>query len=272
MNLHDTAMQVLQLRDPADKVRATADTAARWRAGELTLGSPHAAEPLPVPGRPDKPELVAPRALAQRGLGTPAGRAAFLHAVAHIEFNAINLGWDAVYRFRDMPRGFYDDWVSVADDEARHFTLLQARLREFGHDYGDFPAHNGLWDMACLTTDDCLTRMALVPRVLEARGLDVTPAMIDKLRHHGDHASVAALQIILDEEIGHVAAGSRWYLWCCQQRGLDPASTFRRLLAQHAPNALRPPFNIDARRQAGFDEAEVDWLLGYALPERAAGH
>jgi uncharacterized ferritin-like protein (DUF455 family) len=126
--------------------------------------------------------------------------------------------------------------------------------------------------MACLTTDDCLTRMALVPRVLEARGLDVTPAMIDKLRHHGDHASVAALQIILDEEIGHVAAGSRWYLWCCQQRGLDPASTFRRLLAQHAPNALRPPFNIDARRQAGFDEAEVDWLLGYALPERAAGH
>ena len=135
MNLHDAALQVLRLRDPADKVRATADTAARWRAGELTLGSDSAAEPLPVPGRPDKPELVAPRALAQRGLGTPAGRAAFLHAVAHIEFNAINLGWDAVYRFRDMPRPFYDDWVGVADDEARHFTLLQARLREFGHGY-----------------------------------------------------------------------------------------------------------------------------------------
>ena len=272
MNLHDAALQVLRLRDPADKVRATADTAARWRAGKLSLGSDTPAEALPVPGRTDKPELVAPRALAQRGLGTHEGRSAFLHAVAHIEFNAINLGWDAVYRFRDLPRAFYDDWVSVADDEARHFTLLQARLREFGHDYGDFPAHNGLWDMACLTAHDCLVRMALVPRVLEARGLDVTPAMIDKLRHHGDHASVAALQVILDEEIGHVAAGSRWFLWCCQQRHLDPATTFRQLLAEHAPNAVRPPFNLEARRQAGFDSEEIDWLLGQAMPELPTGH
>jgi uncharacterized ferritin-like protein (DUF455 family) len=200
---------------------------------------------------------VAPRELPQRGLGTAAGRAALIHAVAHIEFNAIDLAWDAVYRFRGMPRGFYDDWVGVALDESRHFALLSGRLGELGFGYGSFDAHNGLWDMACRTAHDLMLRMALVPRVLEARGLDVTPGMITRLRSVGDLATVAVLELILREEVAHVAAGSRWFGWCCNARGLDPESNFREILQDHAAGLVRGPFNLDARRAAGFTDLEL---------------
>ncbi|NCT68297.1 MAG: ferritin-like domain-containing protein, partial [Rhodanobacteraceae bacterium] len=220
--------------------------------------------PIAAPGRPARPRLVAPRQLAQRGLGTPEGRAALVHAVAHIEFNAINLAWDAVYRFRGMPDAYYRDWAQVADDEARHFTLLAARLAEFGHAYGDFDAHDGLWDMAMRTADSCLTRMALVPRVLEARGLDVTPGMIERLRSVGDDATVAILETILREEVAHVAAGSRWYAWCCAREGRDPLATFRELVGTHLRGSLRGPFNVDARLSAGFTPDELAQLEAFA--------
>jgi uncharacterized ferritin-like protein (DUF455 family) len=214
---------------------------------------------IPAPGRPSAPALVPPSQLAQRKLNTVEGRAALIHAVAHIEFNAINLAWDAVYRFPGMPADYYRDWASVAADEARHFRLLSARLAELGFRYGDFPAHDGLWQMACDTAHDCMVRMALVPRVLEARGLDVTPGMIERLRRAGDLPTIAILEVILFEEVRHVAVGSRWFATICAQRGLQPRATFVALLQKHAVS-LRLPFNIAARLQAGFDPGELEAL------------
>jgi uncharacterized ferritin-like protein (DUF455 family) len=196
----------------------------------------------------------------RRRLGSPEGRAALVHAVAHIEFNAINLALDAVYRFRGMPSAYYGDWLSVALDESRHFRLLQERLRSLGMQYGDLPAHNGLWEMAEKTADSCLVRMALVPRVLEARGLDVTPGMIERLRSVGDTDTVAALEVILEEEVGHVAIGTRWFRFCCKRDGLEPGVTFLKLLRDHYPRLPRGPFNLDARFAAGFSRQEMDAL------------
>ena len=246
---------------PDAKLDATFAAADAFARG--ALGVPAAAPPpLPIamPGRPPEPRLVPPRALPRRGFGSAEGRAAFIHAVAHIEFNAIDLAWDAVYRFRGMPDAYYADWVGVAADEARHFGLLRARLRELGHDYGDFDAHNGLWEMAEKTAHDGLARMALVPRVLEARGLDVTPGMIVKLRQLGDQATVAILEVILREEVAHVAAGSRWYRWHCERAGVDPAARFHGLLREYAGGVLHGPFNRDARLAAGFDLEELAGL------------
>ena len=257
-SLFDAARGCLDAASPEDKVACTFAAASAFASGELTI--PHAApapEPIRTPGRPATPKLVHPRELPRRGLGTPEGRAAFIHAIAHIEFNAIDLAWDAVYRFRDLPHAYYADWVSVANDEARHFSLLRARLREFRHDYGDFDAHNGLWEMAEKTADDGLARMALVPRVLEARGLDVTPAMIVKLRALGDDATADILATILREEIAHVAAGSSWFRWFCEQAGVDPQARFLELLAEYAQGSLRGPFNHEARRAAGFGADEL---------------
>ena len=219
---------------------------------------------VPGVGRPARPVLVHPSELPRRGLGSVEGRVALIHAVAHIEFNAINLGLDAALRFEGMPDDFYRDWLSVAFDEARHFRLLSDRLAELDAGYGDLPAHNGLWDMAEKTADDVLVRMALVPRVLEARGLDVTPGMIDKLRSVGDAATVACLEVILDEEVRHVAIGSRWFRFCCEERGLEPEPTFRRLLNDYFGGALRGPFNHPARRAAGFSAPELEALEAMA--------
>lgn len=210
----------------------------------------------PVPGRPPRPQLVHPREVAHRGLGSVAGRIALLHAVAHIEFNAINLALDAGWRFDGLPDDFYADWLSVAVDEARHFQLLLARLHELGSDYGELSAHNGLWEAAEKTAHDPLLRMALVPRVLEARGLDVTPGMIHRLREVGDTQTVAVLEVILREEVRHVAIGSRWFRHLCAQRALAPEATFSRLLAEHGVR-LQPPLNLVARRAAGFAEEEL---------------
>lgn len=255
-SLFDAARDCLAAASPDGKVAATHAAAAAFRRGELVPGPAGAPEPIRMPGRPPRPRLVHPRELPRRGFGSAEGRAAFIHAIAHIEFNAIDLGWDAVYRFRGMPEDYYADWVMVADDEARHFTMLRARLQAMGFDYGDFDAHNGLWEMAEKTAHDVLARMALVPRVLEARGLDVTPGMIVRLRGQDD-ATADILEVILREEVAHVAAGSRWFRWCCGRAGVAPEPRFRELLAEYARAVLHGPFNVDARSAAGFSEDEL---------------
>ncbi len=268
-SLFAAARSCLDAASPDDKVAATFAMAKAFGRGDYsTTDDAPPPEPIGMPGRPVKPALVHPRELSKRGLGTHEGRAAFIHAIAHIEFNAIDLAWDAVYRFRGLPAAYYADWVGVANDEARHFVMLRERLQQFGHDYGDFDAHNGLWEMAGKTAHDGLARMALVPRVLEARGLDVTPAMIVKLRALGDDATADILEIILGEEVAHVAAGSRWYRWYCTRAGIEPLAKFRELLVQYAGAALQAPFNHEARRAAGFDQDELAQLLDLATQAR----
>ena len=268
MDIHDAAQACLETCDPAEKVERTQRAAHAFTSGELaTDDGARAPDAIKPPGRPQRPRLVQPRDVAHRGLGSVEGRAAFVHAIAHIEFNAINLAWDAVYRFRGMPHAFYADWVGVAADEARHFAMLRERLLQLGHDYGDFDAHNGLWEMAEKTAHSCRERMALVPRVLEARGLDVTPGMIVRLRTVGDDATAGILEVILREEVGHVAAGSRWFRWCCERDGVDADVEFARLIVLHARGAVRGPFNLDARSAAGFSAAELQSLA--SPPERA---
>ncbi len=257
-SLFDAAAECLAAADLDEKVGLTQKYAAMFLRGEL--GIPRdapAPEAIRFPGRPPQPQRVHPRDLPRRGFGTPEGRAAFIHAVAHIEINAIDLAWDAVYRFRGLPESFYADWVGVASDESRHFAMLRARLGDFGHEYGDFLAHDGLWEMCEKTAHDGLARMALVPRVLEARGLDVTPGMIRKLRELGDDTTADILVVILREEVAHVAAGSRWYRWFCEQRGIEPRRRFRELLREYAGGYLHGPFNLEARLLAGFDEDEL---------------
>jgi uncharacterized ferritin-like protein (DUF455 family) len=259
-SIFDIAQACIASAEPDEKCRLTELAGRRWRAGELTLDAGAAPVPIAAPGRPARPRLVSPRELPRRRLGSPEGRAALLHSLAHIEFNAINLAWDAVYRFRGLPEGFYGDWIRVAVEEAYHFGLLRGRLVETGHDYGDFDAHDGLWEMARRTARDPLVRMALVPRVLEARGLDVTPGIIDRLKKAGDGASVDVLNIILRDEIGHVEIGTRWFRWLCDQRGLPPTETFDRLLAEHMKGRVKGPLYREARLAAGFTERELENL------------
>jgi len=212
-------------------------------------------------GYPEKPNLVGAMAVPKRGFGTREGRVVMIHAIAHIEFNAINLALDAVQRFPDMPEAYYKDWLSVADEEAYHFELIRAHLRFLGADYGDYPAHQGLWDMAEQTAHDVLERMALVPRVLEARGLDVTPGIQEKLRQSGDNHAATILSIIFDDEIGHVEVGTRWFKYLCKQRQQKPDETFFILLEKHFPKGIYGPYNLEARQQAGFSQNEIDILL-----------
>lgn len=260
-SLFQAAEHCLAAAEPTEK---QARSHAAWQAlqrGELCIdAAAPPTRPIEMPGRPARPRLIPARQLPQRGLGSVAGRAAFLHAIAHIEFNAIDLAWDAVYRFRGMPLDYYLDWAKIGSDEARHFGWLQERLAALGHGYGDFDAHNGLWDMATRTSHSLIARMALVPRVLEARGLDVTPGMILKLEAVGDSQSAGVLERILEEEIPHVAAGSRWFRWACARDGVDPAACFLDLVREHAMGALRGPFNGPARLASGFEQSEIDEL------------
>ncbi|MBX9265412.1 ferritin-like domain-containing protein [Chromobacterium violaceum] len=231
-----------------------------WRAGMLARLASPAPYPLPEPGRPERPELVHPARVPKRSLSTRRGHGALLHAIAHIEFNAVNLALDAAWRFRDMPDAFVDDWLKVAAEEAGHFRLLQGRLAELDFSYGDFPAHDGLWAMCRKTDRDAMVRMALVPRVLEARGLDVTPGIQRRLAGIGDHASVAVLDVILRDEVGHVLIGNRWFVRLCRERGLEPQATFRGLLEQHAMQLHPGDYNLDARAAAGFFADELEAL------------
>lgn len=262
MALLEAIERCLDCRDPQAKTRMVHRLCGQWRDGGFDPGPLATGEPRSIraPGRPANVELVPPNRLPRRRLGSVQGRATLLHAVAHIEYNAIHLALDALYRFRGLPRDFYDDWFRVADDEARHFTMVVERLQSLGYGYGDFPAHNGLWEMAEQTHHDPLVRMALVPRVLEARGLDVTPGMIERLRAVGDEPSVLILERILDEEVPHVAIGSRWYGYFCRQRGVSPEPTFRRLLARYMRGGVKGPFNVEARMRAGFSAAELQAL------------
>ncbi len=251
------ACEILSTADPAKKAVLSARTAAAWRSGAITeIGT---APPPARPARPQWPELRPPRDVKRRRINqNPAGRIALLHALAHIELNAIDLAWDIIARFavsEDLPRDFYDDWVGVAAEEAKHFTLLSDRLRAFGSGYGDLPAHGGLWEAAAATAQDLAGRLAVVPLVLEARGLDVTPAMIVKLRAAGDNPSADILEIIHDDEIGHVAVGQRWFTYCCERTGETPAVAFHALVRRYFKGNLKAPFNRASRDRAGLPEA-----------------
>ncbi len=255
MELRSAALKALQVADPAAKAQA---------AGALHPALQDTLDPAatlqadgPLPGRTGRPVLVAPSALARRSPFTTEGRAALLHAVAHIELNAINLALDAVWRFAGMPSAYYRDWLRVAAEEAHHFSLLSAHLASLGHAYGDFAAHDGLWAMAERTAGDITARMALVPRTLEARGLDATPPMQARLKQAGDERAVAILDVILRDEIGHVAVGNHWYRWLCHRDGLDPVAHYALLAQRHHAPRLRGPFNLDARARAGFTAEEM---------------
>jgi uncharacterized ferritin-like protein (DUF455 family) len=256
--LRQAALHWLVECNAVEKATGVRRLAQAWAAGELTLDSTAAlSESQGIPGHPAKPELVSPLTVKRRAMNTPEGRAAMIHALVHIEFNAINLALDALWRFPNMPRNYYIDWLRVADEEALHFTLLAEHLQTLGYAYGDFSGHNGLWDMAVRTQHDVLERMALLPRTMEARGLDVTPGTKAKLVQAGDHAIAPILDIVMRDEIGHVSIGNRWFNYLCEQRNLSPDTTYTQLLITHNAVLRRGPFNLEARRAAGFSEAEL---------------
>jgi uncharacterized ferritin-like protein (DUF455 family) len=262
MELRQLALQALCAADPLTKVRL-AHALHAGTAG-LAVSAQAPLPPVGVPGRPPRPLLIHPAKVPRRSPARPEGLAALVHAIAHIEFNAINLALDAAWRFEGMPRDFHLDWVRVASEEACHFTLLSEHLASLGHAYGDFDAHDGLWAMCEKTKDDVVARMALVPRTLEARGLDATPQIQQKLRQAGTPAAMRAVEIldvILRDEVGHVAIGNHWYRWLCERDGLDPVAHYPALVERHAAPRLYPPFNEAARRRAGFSDDEIAWLL-----------
>jgi len=252
-SLTDAAVTVISLADPASKVEATRAAVQAWRDGNIVeIGDRH---PPDRPARPARPELRRPGDMPRRRKGGLQGRQAFVHAIAHIELNAIDLAWDIVARFadEDLPNAFHDDWVGVALDEANHFAMLRERLVELGCDYGDLPAHDGLWEAATETADDLMARLAVVPMILEARGLDTTPRAVEDLQWHGDERTAELLRRIGEEEVPHVAAGVRWFEYLCERRGLDPFERFRALRSERFKGSLKPPFNHELRRAAGMD-------------------
>jgi uncharacterized ferritin-like protein (DUF455 family) len=254
--LAEMAVEVLSTADGRAKAALGRAHAARWFAARdagtrLAVGS--AAPPM-RPARPDRPELLAPKDVPRRRPGSPAGRIALLHAVAHIELNAVDLHWDIIARFTDqpMPLGFYDDWVKAADEEAKHFNLICDCLEAMGSNYGALPAHAGMWRAAEDTATDLLGRLAVVPMVLEARGLDVTPAMIEVFGKAGEVQALAALEVIYAEEVAHVAYGSKWFNWLCGRAGSDPKDVFHDLVRRYFHGNLKPPFNTEKRAEAGL--------------------
>jgi uncharacterized ferritin-like protein (DUF455 family) len=261
MELRGLALEVLCSGEPAAKVGLA--TQLGRQAPALPVAAQAPAHVAPIPGRPERPALIHPARVPKRSPATPAGLAALLHAIAHIEFNAINLAADAAWRFDGMPRAFHEDWARIAGEEAYHFSLLTQLLGEMDTAYGDFEAHDGLWAMCEKTADDIVARLALVPRTLEARGLDATPQIQAKLRQvHTPQArrAVEVLDIILRDEVGHVAAGNHWYRWCCEREGLDPVAHYPVLAERYRAPKVHPPFNEEARQRAGFTEAEMEWL------------
>lgn len=257
--LYPAVYTALTNNDINDKIKQVYALHYAWRDG-LLVREDFPVTTLTEPGRPPYPKLVAPKDVARRRLGSRDGLCAMLHAIAHIEFNAINLALDAAYRFQHMPDDYYSDWLLVAKEEAYHFTLISDRLAQLGSHYGAFDAHDGLWQ-ACIDTEyDVMVRMALVPRVMEARGLDVTPGIQKKLRQHGETRSAELLDVIYRDEHGHVAIGSKWFKYCCAERGLDYRETFAELLSSYLKARVKGPFNLEARLQAGFDDLEMAML------------
>ncbi|MGQ7846269.1 ferritin-like domain-containing protein [Granulosicoccus sp. 3-233] len=271
------AETVLRMADPVDKANASIALYRLWLSLPETVQEQSLVQPsvsvvqvIDAPGRPERPALVEAHQLPRRGLGSVAGRVALVHSLAHIEFNAINLALDAVYRFREMPSAYVTDWLRVASDEGEHFLLLHHRLSTLDSHYGALSAHDGLWDMARRTDHDVLVRMALVPRILEARGLDVAPPMIAKLQHLKDEATADILQRIYTDEITHVEVGNRWFRFVCEQQGLDGTDVFRDLLRGENSAYLRSPYNREARLQAGFNEQELALIREMELEYQAA--
>lgn len=236
------------------KTALAQETARRWFARTLSMRSPRDQALPPRPGRPERPELIPPRHMEKRSLHTLKGRIALLHALAHIELNAVDLALDIVARFTTerVPHSFFDGWMQVAFEEAKHFRLIRDRLRELGADYGDLPAHDGLWQAAHDTRNDLTARLAVVPLILEARGLDVTPTLQTKMRETGDDASADILDVIYNDEKGHVAVGAKWFRFLCARERKDPSATFRELVRANFRGPLKPPFNDVARAEAGL--------------------
>ena len=263
------AAGVLATGEPGEKAAAARSCAAAWRAGKLAVSAPGTPSCAPDrPRRPVKPELKSPAEVPRRRLNSVKGRFALLHAVAHIEFNAIDLAFDLIARFAgdsrvagDDRRAFIDDWIGVGDDEARHFEMVRARLKSLGGDYGDLPAHDGLWSAAQDTASCLKARLAIAPMVLEARGLDVTPTMMERLRSAGDKESADILNVIYTEEVAHVAAGRRWFEYLCARDGDAPKAQFQTLVKHYFKGDLKRPFNEDARAAAGLPE---DWYAPLA--------
>lgn len=262
-NLFEGALHCLLLNEPVLKVKCAKSLNRSWQQGNMELRPLPQIKSIVIPGRPEKPELVDPKQVPRRNFNSQQGRLALAHAIAHIEFNAINLALDAVYRFQQMPAQYYSDWCRVAAEEAEHFMMLAEYLEQNGIFYGQQNAHNGLWEMAVKTASDVMIRMALVPRVLEARGLDVTPTMIKKLYAVGDTRLMEILQKIFDEEIGHVKIGSYWFNTLCKKRNIEPQETFLGLIKQYMDGAKFGPFETDARVKAGFTEKEMNDLLSH---------
>ena len=259
-NLYEEAKSCFLSANPDDKIALTYQACAAWQANKLSWKDGDLVEQLNEPGRLAKPDIVMPREIGKRKLNKEEGRAALIHALAHIELTAVNLAWDSVYRYRDMPKDYYQDWVVCAQEEAEHFTLLRDRLREMGYDYGSFPVHNELWKMAITTADDLMDRMGIVHRVFEARALDVIPATLKKFQDNNDSNMVKVLTQICNEVVGHVSSGTRWFHYRCQQAQLDPDSTFFSLIEKYMKQPLNGPFNREARLACGFSQNELDYL------------
>lgn len=270
-SIYPLLYEALSASRPDEKCRLADQAFDEWTAGSLTASVGEPPSDFRMAGHPEKPELVPPSEVTQRKMNTLEGYAAMLHAVCHIEFNAINLALDAAYRFRSLPPQYTADWLRVAKEEAYHFMLMRGRLWAYGFDYGDFKAHNHLWDMAYKTAFDPLLRMALVPRVLEARGLDVTPGIRAKVAQRGDEETCAVLDIIYRDEVGHVQIGNHWYMWLCRQRGLEPVALFRNLLARYDMFIFRGYVNMEAREQAGFSRFELEMLEDFENSMKAGG-
>ncbi|CUI03313.1 COG2833: uncharacterized protein [Janthinobacterium sp. CG23_2] len=258
LELRAHALECLLEPDPATKTALIATLAQAQSAGDWVVdnGAMFDVE-RPIPGRPERPLLVPPRLVGRRSMVTVEGRAMLVHSLAHIEFNAMNLALDALWRFPDLPAAYYTDWLRVAKEEAYHFSMLAEHLQVLGYRYGDFPAHDSLWEMVEKTKGDVVARMALVPRTLEARGLDAIPPLRAKIAQAGDMAAAAILDIILRDEVGHVEIGNRWYRYLCEGRGLDPQRAYAELALRYEAPVLKGPFNLEARRRAGFTEAEL---------------
>ena len=261
--LRQTALEILAITNPQIKVSRTFQLFDDYQQQKINLKAAaiYDGTKLDLPGRPQKPELVPPLDVPKRKMDTVEGRASLLHSLAHIEFNAINLALDAIWRFPDMPEQYYADWLKVAKEEAYHFTLVNEYIQSFGYSYGDFQAHNSLWEMVERTQDSVIARMALVPRTMEARGLDAVPMIRDRFKQIKDARAVEILDIILRDEIGHVFVGNYWFNFLCNKADISPISAYRDLAKQYRAPKLRGPFNLDARKQAGFTVEELS-LLG----------
>lgn len=256
-NLFEEAERCFLIADPDRKLEQTRQVVAAWNAGRLDLEAGEAPKPYTLPGRLEKPIIVPPGEVSKRGFGSVTKRAALLHALAHIELTAVNLAWDTIHRFRDMPQQYYHDWVTCAGEESQHFLALRGQMRAMGFDYGDFTVHDELWGSAVKTSHELMDRMGVVHRVFEARALDVIPNTLRKFEELGDRKTASILAMIANDEIGHVSAGTRWFRYRCEEQGLEPNETFFRLLQEYLGHFPRGPFNREARLQCGFSEQEL---------------